>query len=72
MMHRKFDEMDTLKLAFQDWERDIRKSSSASGLDKKAYIESLFELCDIWYTCHPSIHPSHVLSTCSHIIGHYH
>jgi hypothetical protein len=56
--------MDTLKLAFQDWERDIRKSSSASGLDKKAYIESLFELCDIWYQHYITItiHPFRDLS----------
>ena len=44
-----FDEAAALRLAERDWKRDVHRSSgNANGLKKEAFLDSLFELVDMW------------------------
>ena len=42
-----YDENEAQLNALEDWERDTK--GGTNGLDRSAFMDALFELCDHWY-----------------------
>lgn len=55
-------------MALNDWSRDIVKSGSTQGMSHKAYVDSLFELADIWTMTTEEGEYVHFLATLFHRI----